>query len=378
MARGLAFSILPGIFNGITFVLMLLVIFAGFDGRLTWLYWLRIDTAGLSSSARLAGSDFLDALSRISGADFVGSNVTAASLGLPDWSGVHLLTQCSHFPDGRVECSKPRYGFEFLPDRDLNIGISPLGGIRSEELRDALEAYQKASRFLAGAHVFSALTSFFAPIEAWFAPILAAVTCGIATIVLFASSVASTVILRRFVDAWNGEFERDGLSSSLGNNPIIIGFVACGLTLLATVLHILNHRWLSRGHHKRSFMARKVGGEGGLVGGGDSAYHGAGVGSGAWGRNKHKYVQIEEQQALNAHRDGEGMPDPEPRVPGSPDSVGKLRRLDEDWAAPDEYHTDGVAKPKTTSDPSIPLIALGGNKPTKDLNTAYEPFSDPK
>lgn len=308
----------------------------------------------------------------------MGSDLTAASLGLPDWSGVHLLTQCSHFPDGRVECSKPRYGFEFLPDGDLNIGATPLGGIRSEELKDALEAYQRASRFLAGAHVFSAVTSFFAPIEAWFAPAFAAVTCGITTVVLFALSVASTVILRRVVGAWNGEFERNGLTSQLGNNPIIFGFVGCALTLLATILYILNYRRQSHGRNKRPFMARSVGGDGAFVGGDGAGYHGAGAGPGGWGRNEHKYVQIEEQQALRAHRDGAGMPDQEPRVPGSPDSVGRPRRLDEDWAAPDEYHTGDAANSKTTSGPSIPLITLGGNKPTKDLNTAYEPFSDPK
>ncbi len=50
------------------------------------------------------------------------------------------------------------------------------------------------------------------------------------------------------------------------------------------------------------------------------------------------------------------------------------RGLDEDWDAPDEFH----AGAKTSAGPGIPLMPIGGNKPARDLKTAYEPFSDPR
>jgi hypothetical protein len=90
----------------------------------------------------------------------------------------------------------------------------------------------------------------------------------------------------------------------------------------------------------------------------------------------HKYVQIDEQTGtlLGGERR-------ERDVPGSPDGI-RPTRLDEDWTAPDEYAgATGVTGGKTSSGPgaSIPLMALGGgNKQTRDRDTAYEPYTDPR
>jgi hypothetical protein len=320
----------------------------------------------LSSPSKLASSDFLNALSTVSGTDFVGPNITASSLGLPDWSSVHLLTECSHFADGRVDCSKPRYGFEFLPDRDLKLENTPLSLNHSQALTDSLTAYHKASRFLSGAHIIAVVASNLAPIESCFSPLLAAITSGIASLILFAASVASTIIFRNINNAWNAEFTTNNLTSSVGSIPVAFDFAGSVFTLFATIFYILNHRAQSRNNRSarsRRVVAHSVGNVD--VGAGGAA---AKAGGRLWGRSDHKYVQIEEQQALQAHRDGAG----------SPDSLGKQRRLDDDWAAPDEYHSGGASSGAASSGPNIPLMTLGGNKQTKDLNTAYEPFSGPR
>lgn len=297
------------------------------------------------------------------------------------------MAECSHFSDGRIECSRPRYGFQFRPERDLNIGR--LGGIDSSELRDALDTQRSASRFVAGAHVFTAVCSLLVPIEAWFSPLLATVTCGITTLVLFACSITATVVFRHLSDAWNAEFNTAGLTSKPGTIPVVLDFLAFFLTMLATVFYVLQHRRQSRGYYarpkRRGVKAHSVG-ERGL---GEADYEGGngdgsgGDGPGIWGRKDHKYVQIQEQQEVKALADNDGAPNEELlRAPGSPDSVGRPRRLDDDWAAPDDYHAGAEAAPpasaKTSSGPSIPLMTLGGNKGTKDLNTAYEPYSDPR
>jgi hypothetical protein len=309
----------------------------------------------------------------VSGTDFVGKNLTADSFGLPDWSGIHLFTECMHFADGRVECIKPQYSVDFQLGRNLgHLDIILMREWSNSGFDKALELFCQSSRFISGGYIASAVLSLTIPIEYFFAPFFACISAGLASILLLASTVTATVAFTKLNNASNALFATHQITSSLGTIPAAPGFVGFVLTLASTILYIVAYR--QRGT-RTDGMGR------GLKDNGISAYQGGGGGGG--GAN-HKYVQLDEQHHGPAQTVGvtRGFDD---NAPGSPDSGRRAQRLDEDWAAPDEYSSSGIAAgaAKTSSGPaagaSIPLMALGGgNKQTKDLNTAYEPFSDPR
>ncbi|KAK4151011.1 MAGE-like protein 2 [Chaetomidium leptoderma] len=396
MARGLPLlAVAPIILNLISLLLLCLVLFSGFNGGLSQIYWLSTDSGDFKVPAKLAGSEYMAALTTVSKTDFVGQGSTAASLGLPDWSSIHLLTECAHFSDGRVECASPRFGFSFLPSRDLKLGgTAALQGTQQDGLTDALAAYSRASGWLSGAYIIATVFSLLAPVESCFAPFWAAFTAGLATLFLFTATVTAAVVFKNVRDAFNVVFASHGLSAALGSYPIALGFVACVLTFAATILYTLAYRREQSGHHHGGGGGDKGVHGGGVVGGGqDSEYHGAsslatrskaGLFNRVTGGGNHKYVQIDEQQQQQAGQRGGNVAGVV--VPGSPDGI-RPSRLDEDWAAPDEYShglnavggAGGGGGGKKSAGPgqSIPLMALGGgNRQTKDLKSGYEPFSE--
>ncbi|KAK4196586.1 hypothetical protein QBC40DRAFT_234098 [Triangularia verruculosa] len=355
MARGLLFSVTPIILNITTLILLCLVIFSGFNNSLTQIYWMKTDNTKLSIPPALAGSKPLEDLSIFTGTDYIGPNSTATTLSLPDHNTIHLLTECGLFPDddnSKTECSNPDLNFWFRPERDLKLSATSRGGRESAVLRDALGSYSRSSRFIEWSFIIGALCALFAPLESYFSPLFAGITCAFATVMLGAGTITAAVVFRRLADAINDEFRDEGISAVTGGIPIAFGVVGAGMFAAATVCYVMSHRkGVSAGGWKRGgkggFRARSVGGEqygaapGGLFGG------------------QHKYVPIEkqsggQQQGVVGDRDLE-------------------RRLDDDWAAPDEYS----GRNNNNNGGSIPMVSMGagGNKQTKDLNTAYEPYS---
>lgn len=346
--------------------------------------------------AKLASSNFMTALSSISDTDYVGPDSSAASLALPSWSGIHLLTECDHFPDGTTECTDPAYGFTFSPSHHLRLDATSLQGIASPDLQSALSHYSRASRWLSSAYIASTVFSLLAPIESFFTPLFAAFTSGLATLFLLAASITATVIFKKVVDAFNAQFAEYALTASLGTYPIAFGFVACVLSLGATVAYTAAHMRQQRAGRGRAFGGDKGFVHGGAGAGGDSEYHGAAALGATRSKNGlfnrvtgtgHRYVQIDEQQQQHAAGGDLGERPLQGRAgergaPGSPDGI-RPSRLDEDWAAPDDYAggsgVGGGAGTKSAGPgASIPLMTLGGNKQTKDLNTVYEPYSEPR
>ena len=317
----------------------------------------------------------------MSGTDFIGNNVSAASLGLPDWSGIHLFTECAHFADGVVDCTNPQFSVDFEPGDDLinaDIDSILLQDIVNSDFGSALDLFRQSSRFISGGYIASAFLCLTTPIEFFFAPFFACISAGLASILLLAATVTATVAFSKLSNSFNALFATHQITSSLGMIPVALGFVGFVLTLASTILYIIAYR--QRGT-RRDGMGR------GSKDKDSTAYEGGGGGGGGGGAS-HKYVQLEEQRAPppTIGASARGFDD----APGSPESAGRAQRLDEDWAAPDEYSSSRVAGAgagagagKTSSGPaaeaSIPLMALGGgNKQTKDLDTAYEPYSDPR
>lgn len=257
----------------------------------------------------------------------------------------------------------------------MRLDGTSLQGTYSDDLLTTLSRYSKSSRWLAGAYIAAGLFLVLTLIANCVSVLAGAVTSGIATIVLFAVSIASTVIFGNVNKAFNSNFQSSAkLSSDFGRRPIAISFVAFLLTLTAAISLSVSARYASGGGGRRGPIARSVGGKdsnsllaGDGVGGGDPY---AAPGGGRGGKKgflatvvpmlpgqKHKYAQLEAQPALVRT-----------------DVEGRQRGLDEDWGAADEYSQPGGGGGGNNAAPSVPLVSLG-NKQTRDLSSGYEPYS---
>ncbi|KAK0715207.1 SUR7/PalI family-domain-containing protein [Lasiosphaeris hirsuta] len=382
---------IPAILSLLVFILILFVILGGIGGRLSGLYYLKTDITDLGVPSKLQNSTFLQDLSIFSGADYVGDAATASSLGLASSYTISLLTSCGHFPDGAISCTTPHFGFYFDPVADLKLDGTALSGTFSQDFLNTISSYGKVNRFLAIAYVASAMLSFVAPLMAFCSAALAVVASGIATVLLFAGSIASVVCYRKVNAAFNAAFNFDGMTSKTGSYPVALSFVAFSLSVCASILFLTHARTaaVSARRAKASVIARSVGGKAGesLLGGEDGHEGTRGIVSGTdaktqkpglWGRiptfSQHKYVQIENKPSL-VRTDVTGRE--QTVLLNSPDGV--RQRLDEDWATPDDYsHSKGETGGAPGGGAGIPLVSMGANKQTKDMNTAYEPYSAPK
>ncbi|KAK4159816.1 MAGE-like protein 2 [Cladorrhinum sp. PSN259] len=380
------YAYLPIVLNFVTLILCCLVIFSGFHKGLTHLYWVKVNTADFKAPSKLDSSQILKDIGQVSGSDLTGSNgATAESLGYPKWMGISLFTQCDHFVDGHIECYKPSLNLAFDPDRHLKLSMSSANS--GENIRKAVEAHNKAIRFISGSFVVSAFCALTAPLEAFFSPALSAITCGIASLLLFAGDIAGAVLFRKLSKAINDDLLQNNVTSSTGSYPMILGFVGALLMVVSCILYIMSYR--SQGFNPKrggATQARSVGGKGGLLSGHDGAHDysyssnlnksSGATGGGLLNRiipgNNHKYVQVEEQGGDG--RQEAAFRDRDVEAPGSPTAPGMQRKLDEDWATPDQFSSSGGKSSGVA--PSIPMLSLSGNKGTKDLNTAYEPYSN--
>ncbi|KAM7198832.1 putative integral membrane protein [Rhypophila sp. PSN 637] len=377
-------TILPGILCLISLILIVLVLVAGVNNRLTSIYYLKTDASQLSVPSKLSTSDFLKDLSTVSGADYVGQPQTAASLGIANTYTVHLLTACGHFSDGTVSCSKASLGFAFHPGSTLRLDSTSLqqsSSTYSEDLFSALSRYARLSRWLTGAYLASGIFLLLTLIVNCISPAAGAFTSFIATVVLFSASVGAAIVFANVNNAFNANFsQKVKLSSSLGSIPTALSFVACAFALVTAVLITLSARRAARSA-RRGPLARSVGAKddsllaSGAVGPDPYAAPGTGTkGGGILAKvgnvipgQRHKYVQVEAQPALVRT-----------------DVEGRQRGLDdEDWAAHDDYSRPGsrpgspaaVGQGNKGAPDSVPLVSIGGNKQSRDMNSAYEPYS---
>ncbi|KAK3352560.1 SUR7/PalI family-domain-containing protein [Lasiosphaeria hispida] len=380
----------PAILSLLVFILILFVILGGIGGRLTGLYYLKTDISELGVPSKLQNSTFLQDLSLFSGADYVGDVATASSLGLASSYTISLLTSCGHFPDGAISCTTPRFGFYFEPVADLKLDGTSLSGTYSQDFLNTISSYGKVNRFLAIAYVASAMLSFVAPLMAFCSAVLAVAASSIATLLLFAGSIASVVCYRKVNSAFNNAFNFDGMTSKTGSYPVALSFVAFAFSVCASILFLTRARTAAVSARRgKPVIARSVGGKAGesLLAGEEGREGSRGIVSGTdaktqksglWGRiptfTQHKYVQVEKQPSL-VRTDVAGHE--QAVLLNSPDGV--RQRLDEDWATPDDYsHSKGETGSAASGGASIPLVSIGANKQTKDMNTAYEPYSAPK
>ncbi|KAF3798838.1 hypothetical protein GCG54_00008296 [Colletotrichum gloeosporioides] len=236
-----AFTFLPILASMIVAMLIVVIIASGSrPGVGDKLSFLRVDATNLNIPAKLGGSQYLQDLSRVSGADLVGQDATPATLQIFDVYYVTLLGSCGHVNDVTV-CTTRLVGYWFDPRSDLKLDATSIAGSFSSNLNDALNKYAKTSSFFGVAYIFAFVLAILAPIvsvisgrcgRAGFAGV---VLSAMATICLLAASIATTVIFKNVNDAINEDFNDIGISSALGL-LFVPTWIALSFSLLASVL----------------------------------------------------------------------------------------------------------------------------------------------
>ncbi|KAI5866682.1 hypothetical protein GGS23DRAFT_282638 [Durotheca rogersii] len=302
-------------FSLLSLLFVLVILLSGVGGRVVAEY-MTIDTSGLSIPAKLSSSVLLTDISTVSGQDWVGSDASAASLGLADTYTLSLLTACAHDRDGgETTCGAPEIGFNFDPGADLRLDSTSVRSTFSAAYSDELQTYARVAMFLGVGYVLAALLTAIACLCAVASRCLPPATIraaagleGVATLVLLAAAIASVVEFMRLRGAFHNAFAAaGGLEVRSGRRMFGFGFAAAAAALAST-LHLV-------------FLSRAAGQPTGGGGGGDAASRAfdakIGVPGAAtpgllgrvttWGR--HKYVQVEKQRPVLHQRGLSGEDD---------------------------------------------------------------------
>ncbi|KAF9873120.1 hypothetical protein CkaCkLH20_09283 [Colletotrichum karsti] len=242
-----AFTFLPILASMIVAMLIVVIIASGSrPGVGDKMAFMKVDATNLNIPAKLGGSQYLQDMSKVSGADLVGQDATTATLQISNIYYVTLLGACGH-GNGETVCSYRRIGYWFDPWIELKLDATSIAGTFSENLTNALNNYAKTSSFFGVAYIFafglSILASIASVISGRFgrAGIAGAVMSSTATICLLAASVAATIIFNKVESAMNDEFNRIGISSELGL-LLVPTWIAFAFSLLASILMSMKTR----------------------------------------------------------------------------------------------------------------------------------------
>ncbi|KAL8364836.1 hypothetical protein RB595_003895 [Gaeumannomyces hyphopodioides] len=372
-------TFLPVFLTAASFLLVLLVLVSGVNNGLADLFFLKTNVAALKLPSALSGSEELQGLSEVSGTDWVGEDLTASSLGLPDEYTVSLLTSCARTASG-PSCSAPRVGFWFNPGSQLRLDASGLGSTYPPEYRDALASYNKAAYFIAFSFVFcTLLLGLSAILGALGATVLASVgmlstvvtgMVVLAALFLLAGNAAAVHVFRRMAETFNAAFSDKGLSASVGLAAILLGWLAFVLTFTAAIVLVLRQRGDSVTRGRRltdKTMFGDFNSANNPMDAGIAPRGGASEPKGLLGRipllGRHKYAQIGGKPAL-------GFATMPPQRGGQQQQRG----ADDDWST--EYENPRMGSPvRGVAEYQIP----GGRPQVKPqrapMNMAYEPYS---
>lgn len=326
----------------------------------------KANTAALSVQSKLSNSTYLKDISKVSGNDLVGSNATAASLSIGNWTTISLFTSCTD-ANNTISCTPPHFGFDFNPSTGLKLDTT---GLQGSSALNSITGYAGLSKFLGIAYIlallFTVLTKGLNLLSCCVPrAIVASVTTSIlATIALLAASSAALAVFTNLKGKFNTALLSAGIKTALGNKLFIISWIATALMFLNTIMLCVSYRHNKQGRKQRG-MARGVG----VID--HSGMDKSGVGTevfaapkrtrtlqllkkvGTW-RPGQKYQQIEKQ----------------PAVRGIPDDEDILNRR---GFGGGEDEDDDEVELVRNSTRGIPLQPFG-NAQTKDVTSAYEPF----
>lgn len=338
----------------------------------------------MSIPPKLGESSILNDISTVSGTDYTGQNSTANSLGVASKYTVGLLTACGR-GNGTSSCVNSHVGYYFNIPKVLRFSATSLQGNVNGTFAEVAESYKTASAFMSSGLIASNVFNFLVSIVGWFSPRGAGVMSAISTCFAVSATIAAIVVFNKFHNAIMATYSRSiGLTSHLGTSAMVIACVAAFISLLATILYVsrslredptrqqrrrVRNRPVARSAEEKSIPLMEGGN--GYKMEGIEVYHGEGNGVGQTQQRsgfmglvggKHSYVQVEKQHPHG----GDGTENRPVSALGSP-QLGP--RLDEDWAAPDEY------APKRKPVPSPPRLNIPGNRQTRDLSASYEPYT---
>lgn len=328
----------------------------------------------MNIASKLSNSTFLQDLSTVSGTDLVGKNASASALGLGSSYTVALLSYCSEGgPDG-TECSKPKFGFHFDPLKDLKLDNTGLSGSFPSKLLNAIKTYGTSTEFLAAAYLLAFIFTFFTPVFSIIATCAPRIIIGgaissiFATFFLFAASVAGIVIFTNVKGSFNSDLVAAGIKTALGNKLFILSWVATVFSLISTVLLWIHARRAIKNHRRGMGKNMIIPNSTDKAGAPDSLPSGNNgprkltllQRSLTW--NKHKYAQI-----------SKGRDNPKVVLVGVHDDDGE-ELLSRGFGGGEDEHDVEEDELVRGSTRGIPLSGMGGNKASRDMNTAYEPF----
>ncbi|KAK3400296.1 hypothetical protein B0T20DRAFT_181627 [Sordaria brevicollis] len=384
--RNLFWTLAPGALSVIAFVLITTALFGQHSRWLDGVYFLEVDVSKMSIPPKLGESSILNNISTVSGTDYTGQNSTANSLGIANKYTVGLLTACGR-GNGTSSCMKSHVGYYFNIPKVLRFSATSLQGNVNGTFAEATESYKTASAFMSSGLIASNVFNFLVSIVGWFSPRGAGVMSAISTCFAISATIAAIVVFNKFDNAIMATYSRSiGLTSQLGTSAMAIACVASLVSLLATILYVsrsLREDPTRQGQRRRvrnkpagraaeeKAVPLMEGSNGYKMEEGIEVYHGEGNGVGPQQQRngfmglvggKHSYVQVEKQHP-NREDDIANRP---VSALGSP-QMGP--RLDDDWAAPDEY------APKRKPVPSPPRLDIPGNRQTRDLSASYEPYT---
>jgi hypothetical protein len=300
----------------------------------------------------------------------VGSNSSASSLGLANSYTIALLSYCAESNDSTI-CSKPKFGFHFDPLSDLQLDNTGMQGSLSSQFLSAISKYGSASQFLGVAYLLAFILTFLTPVfgllASCFSPrwiIGGAIASCLATGFLLAASALSIAIFKTVKQAFDSDLSPAGIKTSFGDALYVLTWIATVLSLISTILLCISSRKSSR----------KI--RGGMIVPSSSDKDGSKVGvvsnnagpkpltllqrSLTW--NKHKYAQLGKKKSPAIKVTG---------AKGGHDDDDVLLEQRGFGGGEDEEEEEELVRGSTRG---IPLAGMGGGKPGRDTEVAYEPF----
>ncbi|KAK3487951.1 uncharacterized protein B0T23DRAFT_398618 [Neurospora hispaniola] len=378
MTRNLFWTLAPGLLSFLAFVLISTALFGQHSTWLDGVYFLEVDVSSMSIPPKLGESSILNDTLMVSSTDHTGPNSTAQSLGVASRYTVGLLTACGR-GNGTTSCMSSYVGYFFDIPKVLHFSATSLQGKVDGTFLKATESYKTASAFMSSGLIASNIFNFLVSIVGCFSPRGAGVMSVISTCFVICATISAIVVFNQFHNAIMATYSRSiGLTSNLGMSAIVIACVGAFISLLASILYVgrslMEDPTRQRRRRRNRPVARPTKEKSmPLMDGGNSyniegieVYHGASDGAGqpqqknglfGFVAGKHNYVQVEKQHPQGV----DDIANQPVSALGSPDSKP---RLDEDWAAPDEYTQ------KRKPAPSPP-----GNRQTRDPIASYEPYT---
>jgi hypothetical protein len=302
----------------------------------------------------------------------VGSNSTAAALGLAKSVTISLLSYCAEGTSSTI-CSKPQFGFHFDPLVDLNLGSTSLQTSLPSSFAKTISAYGSASKFLGGAYLLAFVLTFLTPLFGLLAACCnprailgGAFTSFFATIFLLAASGLSIAIFKTVKSAFDSDLGPAGIKTSFGDKLYVLTWIATFLSFVSTILICISSR------KSKHFVIRR-----GMIIPSATDKDGSKVGvvsstagpkpltllqrSLTW--NKHKYAALGKKKSPAVKVTG---------VTGEHEDEDVLLEQRGFGGGEDEEPEEEELVRGSTR--GIPLTGISGNKPGRDMDTAYEPF----